>query len=164
MRSSTERRSCRCSEVTDVLARPISKGLSGGLHVQGPKRLSGHDGEAAAFALRCGAYPPDEWEYIAPELLPKWSEAQEQLLGRLRDDPPDSEPSARYAFLQDIAFHSTARASASITARLVSASSASEPSEIVRQDNLKQLDRPTSTAIEIQEFVNESQIPTLYFE
>jgi internalin A len=43
----------------------------------------------------------DEWEYIAPELLPEWSDAQEQLLGRLRDEPPISERSARYAFLHD---------------------------------------------------------------
>jgi internalin A len=42
-----------------------------------------------------------EWEYIAPDLLLKWSEAQEQLLGRLRDDPPSAEASARYAFLHD---------------------------------------------------------------
>ncbi len=42
-----------------------------------------------------------EWEYIAPELLPEWSDAQEQLLGRLRDEPPTSESSARYGFLHD---------------------------------------------------------------
>jgi internalin A len=38
---------------------------------------------------------------MASELLPKWSDAQEQLLGRLHDDPPDAEASARYAFLHD---------------------------------------------------------------
>jgi hypothetical protein len=38
-----------------------------------------------------------EREYIAPELLPTWSYAQELLLGRLRDDPP----TARYAFLHE---------------------------------------------------------------
>jgi internalin A len=43
----------------------------------------------------------DEWEYIAPELLPKWSDVQELLLGRLRDDPPDAEASASYAFLHE---------------------------------------------------------------
>ena len=42
-----------------------------------------------------------EWEYIAPELLPEWSDAQELLLGRLRDDPPDAEATARYAFLHE---------------------------------------------------------------
>jgi internalin A len=46
----------------------------------------------------CGIYfklrklSDDDWEYIAPELLPEWSDAQEQLLGRLRDEPPISEP------------------------------------------------------------------------
>jgi internalin A len=47
------------------------------------------------------AWRDKEWEYLAPELLPKWSDAQEQLLGRLRDDPPDAEASARYAFLHE---------------------------------------------------------------
>jgi internalin A len=42
-----------------------------------------------------------EWEYIAPELLPKWSDAQELLFGRLRDDPPDAEATARYPFLHE---------------------------------------------------------------
>jgi internalin A len=42
-----------------------------------------------------------EWEYLAPELLPPWSDAQEQLLGRLRDDPPAAEAEARYAFLHE---------------------------------------------------------------
>jgi len=36
------------------------------------------------------AWRDKEWEYLAPELLPTWSNAQEQLLGRLRDDPPDA--------------------------------------------------------------------------
>jgi hypothetical protein len=43
----------------------------------------------------------NELEYIAPELLPPWSDVQEQLLGRLRDDPPDAEATASYAFLHD---------------------------------------------------------------
>jgi internalin A len=42
-----------------------------------------------------------EWEYIAPELLPEWSDAQELLLGRLSDDPPDAEATASYAFLHE---------------------------------------------------------------
>jgi internalin A len=42
-----------------------------------------------------------EWEYIAPELLPEWSDVQEQLLGRLRDDVPDATATARYAFLHE---------------------------------------------------------------
>src|SRR5271166_973233 len=43
----------------------------------------------------------DEWEYIAPEVLPEWADAQEQLLGRLRDDPPGAEATAHYPFLHD---------------------------------------------------------------
>jgi internalin A len=42
-----------------------------------------------------------EWEYLAPELLPKWSDVQELLFGRLRDDPPHAEATARYAFLHE---------------------------------------------------------------
>jgi internalin A len=42
-----------------------------------------------------------EWEYLAPELLPTWSDAQEQLLGRPRDDAPDAEATACYAFLHE---------------------------------------------------------------
>ena len=42
-----------------------------------------------------------EWEYIAPELLPEWSDVQEQLLGRLRDDVPDATATGRYAFLHE---------------------------------------------------------------
>jgi hypothetical protein len=34
--------------------------------------------------VRLNLYYEDEWEYIAPELLPKWSDVQELLLGRLR--------------------------------------------------------------------------------
>ena len=40
----------------------------------------------------------EEWEYVAPELLPEWSDAQEQLLGRLRDDPPDATATAQLRF------------------------------------------------------------------
>jgi internalin A len=45
--------------------------------------------------------PDGEWEYIAPELLPAWSDAQEQLLGRLREDPPTAEAEAHYPFLHE---------------------------------------------------------------
>ena len=43
----------------------------------------------------------DEWEYLAPELLPPWSGAQDQLLGRLREDPPAAEAEAHYPFLHE---------------------------------------------------------------
>jgi internalin A len=43
-----------------------------------------------------------EREYIAPELLPAKSEAQETLLaGRLLKSPPEAEAEARYAFLHE---------------------------------------------------------------
>jgi hypothetical protein len=57
--------------------------------------------ESCGICFEVRKLPNHEWEYIAPELLPKWSGAQEQLLGRLRDDPPDAEASARYAFLHE---------------------------------------------------------------
>ena len=43
----------------------------------------------------------EDWEYVAPELLLEWSDAQELLLGRLRDDPPDADATASYAFLHE---------------------------------------------------------------
>jgi internalin A len=57
--------------------------------------------ESCGICFKVRELPNHEWEYIAPELLPEWSDAQEQLLGRLRDDPPDAEASACYAFLHD---------------------------------------------------------------
>jgi internalin A len=57
--------------------------------------------ESCGICFKVRKLSNDEWEYIAPELLPEWSGVQEQLLGRLRDDPPDAEASARYAFLHD---------------------------------------------------------------
>jgi internalin A len=53
--------------------------------------------ESWGICFKVRELPNREWEYIAPELLPEWSDAQEQLLGRLRDDP--AEATARYAFL-----------------------------------------------------------------
>src|SRR5271165_1401966 len=57
--------------------------------------------EGCGICFRVRELPNREWEYIAPELLPKWSDAQELLLGRLSDDPPDAEARARYAFLHE---------------------------------------------------------------
>jgi internalin A len=44
-----------------------------------------------------------EWEYIAPELLAEFSDVgvQEQLQGRLHDDPPGAEAAAHYPFLHE---------------------------------------------------------------
>jgi internalin A len=57
--------------------------------------------ESCGICFKVRELSKNEWEYLAPELLPKWSDAQEQLLGRLRNDPPDAEASARYAFLHE---------------------------------------------------------------
>ena len=57
--------------------------------------------ESCGICFKVRQLSGEEWEYIAPELLPEWADAQEQLLGRLRDDPPGAEAVARYAFLHD---------------------------------------------------------------
>ena len=57
--------------------------------------------ESCGICFRVREISHDEWEYIAPELLPEWSDAQELLIGRLRDDPPDAEATARYTFLHE---------------------------------------------------------------
>ena len=57
--------------------------------------------ESCAICFEVRKLPNGEWEYIAPELLPEWSEAQELLLGRLRDDTPNAAATARYAFLHE---------------------------------------------------------------
>ena len=57
--------------------------------------------ESCGICFKVRKFSDDEWEYIAPELLPEWSDVQEQLLGRLRDDPPDATATARYAFLHE---------------------------------------------------------------
>jgi internalin A len=57
--------------------------------------------EDCGICFRVRKLPYDEWEYIAPELLPEWSDAQELLLGRLRDDAPDAEATAKYVFLHE---------------------------------------------------------------
>jgi internalin A len=57
--------------------------------------------ESCGICFPARELPNGEWEYIALELLPGWSDAQEQLLGRLREDPPAAEAEARYAFLHE---------------------------------------------------------------
>jgi internalin A len=57
--------------------------------------------ESCGICFPARELPNNEWEYIAPELLPEWSKAQEQLLGRLRSDLPTAEAEARYAFLHE---------------------------------------------------------------
>jgi hypothetical protein len=57
--------------------------------------------ESSGICFKVRDIPNNKWEYLAPELLPEWSDAQEQLLGRLRNDPPDAEATARYTFLHE---------------------------------------------------------------
>jgi internalin A len=57
--------------------------------------------ESCGICFKVQKLPDNEWGYIAPDLLPTWSDAQELLLGRLRDDPPDAEATASYAFLHE---------------------------------------------------------------
>jgi len=57
--------------------------------------------ESCGICFKLRELPNNEWEYVAPELLPEWSGAQDQLLGRLREDPPAAEDEAQYAFLHE---------------------------------------------------------------
>jgi internalin A len=57
--------------------------------------------ESCGICFRVRQLSDGEWEYIAPELLPQWAGAKEQLLGRLQDEPPTSERIARYSFLHE---------------------------------------------------------------
>jgi internalin A len=57
--------------------------------------------ESCGICFKVRKLSNEEWEYIAPELLPEWSDAQELLFGRLRDDPSDGEATARYTFLHE---------------------------------------------------------------
>ncbi len=42
-----------------------------------------------------------EWEYLAPELLPEWSVAQDWLLGRMQGDGDETRVEVRYRFLHE---------------------------------------------------------------
>ena len=42
-----------------------------------------------------------EWEYLAPELLPEWSVAQDWLLGRMQGGGDDTRVEVRYRFLHE---------------------------------------------------------------
>ena len=54
------------------------------------------------FRVTQGFMKGEEDEYIAPELLPGWSEAKDSLLaGRLLQAEPDAEASARFGFLHE---------------------------------------------------------------
>jgi internalin A len=58
--------------------------------------------ESCGICFKVRELPNDEWEYLAPELLPEWSDAQKSLLtGRIPKDQPIAQAEARYAFLHD---------------------------------------------------------------
>jgi internalin A len=57
--------------------------------------------ESCGICFPARELPDGKCEYLAPELLPPWSDAQEQLLGRLREDPPAAEAEGYYAFLHE---------------------------------------------------------------
>jgi internalin A len=58
--------------------------------------------ESCGICFKVRELSDDEWEYIAPELLPEWSEAQKSLLtGRIPKGHPTAEVEARYAFLHE---------------------------------------------------------------
>jgi internalin A len=42
-----------------------------------------------------------KWEYVAPDLLPEWSQAKAQLLGRERQGEPDDQATVCYRFLHE---------------------------------------------------------------
>ena len=58
--------------------------------------------EVLRICFRAMALGNGEWEYIAPDLLPRWSDAQESLLaGRLLQVPPNEKAEANYGFLHE---------------------------------------------------------------
>ncbi len=109
-RSSTEKRYCRYSEATDVLVGPISKLLIWSGYTPEEQKVFLGMMESCGICFRVRELPQQEqlpwwdkeWEYIAPELLPTWSEAQKSLLtGRIPKGLPMAEAEARYAFLHE---------------------------------------------------------------
>jgi internalin A len=58
--------------------------------------------ESCGICFKVRRLSDEEWEYIAPELLPEWPEAQTSLLsGRIPKDHPMAEAEARYSFLHE---------------------------------------------------------------
>jgi internalin A len=58
--------------------------------------------ESCGICFKVRKLANDDWEYIAPELLPEWPEAQtSQLPGRIPKDHPMAEAEARYPFLHE---------------------------------------------------------------
>ena len=58
--------------------------------------------ESCGICFKARELSDEEWEYIAPELLPTWPEAQKSLLtGRIPKDHPVAEAEASYRFLHE---------------------------------------------------------------
>lgn len=58
--------------------------------------------ESCGICFRTRQLSEEDWEYIAPELLPEWSEAEETLLaGRILRTSPEAEAEAKYGFLHE---------------------------------------------------------------
>jgi internalin A len=58
--------------------------------------------ESSGICFKCRLLADGQWEYVAPELLPDRSAAEESLLaGRLLTNPAEVEANARYKFLHE---------------------------------------------------------------
>jgi internalin A len=58
--------------------------------------------ESCGICFKVRQLSDEKWEYIAPELLPEWSEAQESsLAGRIPKDHPMAEAEASYPFFHE---------------------------------------------------------------
>ena len=59
--------------------------------------------ESCGICFKVRELSEGEWEYVAPELLSEFSDVgvQDQLQGRLHDDPPGAEAAAHYPFLHE---------------------------------------------------------------
>jgi hypothetical protein len=57
--------------------------------------------ESCGICFRVRKISDDEWEYIAPELLPTRSGLRDELLDRIPKSPSSLEAEARYPFLHE---------------------------------------------------------------
>jgi internalin A len=48
-----------------------------------------------------GEHEAPVWEYVAPDLLPEWSNARARLLGRFLEGEPDDQVTVRFTFLHE---------------------------------------------------------------
>lgn len=82
----------------EQLAALVWRGLSEGEQeiILGMMRSCG-----LCFPIRKLSSDSRSLEYVAPDLLPEWSEAKDHLLGALRDGPPNNWATVRYRFLHE---------------------------------------------------------------